>query len=48
MANCERVVEIIQIEFGEGRLPMECVLKTVVLIPKGNGQFRGIGLVEVL
>ena len=27
---------------------VECTWKTVVLIPKRNGNFRGIGLVEVL
>ena len=26
----------------------ECVWKTDVLIPKGNGDFRGIGMFEVL
>ena len=33
--------------FREGKLAEEAMWQTVVLIPKGKGEFRGIGLVEV-
>ena len=35
-------------EFRDIRLPAECMWQMLVLIPKRNGEFRGIGLVEVL
>ena len=41
------MVEITQTAFREGKLSEEATWKTVVLIPKGKGGFRGIGLVEV-
>ena len=47
-SNWDQVVEILQTTFRYGRLPVECTWQTVVLIPKGNGEFRGIGLVEFL
>ena len=37
-----------QMEFREGRLPTECTCQKVVLTPKGNYNFRGIGMMEVL
>ena len=36
-----------QTAFREGKLAEEVAWQTVVLIPKGKGEFRGIGLVEV-
>ena len=42
-----KVVEITQTAFSEGNLVEEATWQTVVLIPKGKGEFRGIGLVEV-
>ena len=36
-----------QTTFREGKLAEEATWQTVVLIPKGKGEFRGIGLVEV-
>ena len=36
-----------QTAFREGKLAEEATWQTVVLIPKGKGEFRGIGLVEV-
>ena len=42
-----KVVEMTQTAFREGKLAEESTLQTVVLIPKGKGEFRGIGLVEV-
>ena len=46
--NCLKVVAIVQAEFRDGTLAEECTWQTVVFIPKGKGDFRGIGLVEVL
>ena len=42
-----KVVEMTQTAFWEGNLAEEATWQTVVLIPKGKGEFRGIGLVEV-
>ena len=41
-------MEILQIDFRDGRLPTECTWQKVVLITKSNGEFRGIVIVEVL
>ena len=40
-----RVVEIIQTAFREGELAEESTWQAVVLIPKGKGDYWGIGLV---
>ena len=42
----EKVVEIMQMAFREGELTEEATWQTVVLIPKGKKEHRGIGLVE--
>ena len=42
-----KVVEMTQTAFREGKLAEEAAWQTVVMIPKGKGEFRGIGLVEV-
>ena len=44
----ERVVELIQMALGEGRLAEEAMWQVVVLIPKGGKDYCGIGLVEVM
>ena len=44
----DRVVEILQTYFWGGRLPTEFTWKMAVLIPKGNGKFKGIRIVKVL
>ena len=41
-------MDIIQKEFRDNRLTEECTQKMVVLIPKGNWEFREIGLVELI
>ena len=41
-------MELTQTAFWDGNLAEEATWKTVVLIPKGKGEFRGIGLVEVI
>ena len=46
--NWYRFIDLVQMEFREGRLLDKCTWNMFVLIPKGNGEFRGIGLVEVL
>ena len=43
-----KVVELTQTAFREGNMTEEATWQTVVLIPKGKGKFRGIGLVEVI
>ena len=42
-----KVVEMTQTPFRDGKLAEEAAWQTVVLIPKGKWEFRGIGLVEV-
>ena len=42
-----KVVEMTQTAFREGKLAEEAAWQTVVRSPKGKGEFRGIGLVEV-
>ena len=44
----EKVVELIQTAFRDGELAEEATWQAVVLIPKGQGDYRGIGLVEVM
>ena len=41
-------MELIQTAFRDGDLAEEATWQAVVLIPKGKGDYRGIGLVEVL
>ena len=44
----DKVVDMIQYAFREGRIPVECKWQTLVLIPKGNDEFCGIRLMEVI
>ena len=44
----EMFVGIIQAAFCEGHLVEECAWKTVVLTPKGNINFCGIGFAKLL
>ena len=46
--NWDRLVDILQTYFWGFRLPTELTWKVVVLITQGNGEFRGIGLIELL
>ena len=41
-------MEIVHTAFREGELAEESTWQAVVLIPKGKGDYRGIGLVEVM
>ena len=45
--NRNRVVDLIQTCFREPQVPTQMLLSTVVLLPKGNGDYRGIGLLEM-
>ena len=47
-ANWDWVEEIIQKAFMDVRPPADRTWQTVVLIIKGNGKFRGIGIVDGL
>ena len=42
------MVELVQTTFWEGELADESTWQAVVLIPKGEMDYRGIGLVEVM
>ena len=44
----QSVVKLVQTAFETGELPTELFWSTVVLLPKGGGDFRGIGLIEVI
>ena len=41
-------MDLVQTAFWEGEIAEETTWKTVVLIPEGRKEYRGIGLVEVL
>ena len=41
-------MELVQTAFRDGDLAEEATWQVVVLIPKGKGDYRGIGLVEVM
>ena len=47
-SNWGRVVDIVQTAFMEGRLVEENMWQAVVLTPKGEMEYRVIGLVEVM
>ena len=42
------LVDLVQTCFQEQSLPSQMVWSTVVLLPKGGGGFRGIGLLEII
>ena len=48
VSNWERLVDIFQTAFRLGRLVEENMWQTVVLIPKGKGDYCDIGLVELM
>ena len=41
------MVRLVQRNFMDGTPPLELAWKTMVLTPKGNGEYRGIGIIEV-
>ena len=45
--NCDRVVELVQCCFQERQVPTQMSWSTVVLLPKGNGDYQGIGLLKI-
>ena len=44
----ENVVSVIQEAFREGYIPEALMWTTILLIPKGSGEYIGIGLVETI
>ena len=46
--NWEKLVDLVQMAFREGRLAEEAMWQAVVLIPKGEKDYCRIGLVEVM
>ena len=44
----EIVVRLVKLEFRDGTMPEEIDWSTMVLLPKGRGEYQEIGLVEVL
>ena len=48
MMNWVKLVALVTVDFGEGRLAEEAMWQAVVLIPKGKGEYRGIGLMKVM
>ena len=48
MTKWEKVVALERADLGEGRLAEESMCQAVVLIPKGKGGYRIIGLVDVV
>ena len=44
----EMLVRLVQVMFRDGTVPVEIAWEKMVLIPKGKGNHRGIGLAEVL
>ena len=46
--NWLKVVATVQAVFRYRALAEECTGHTVVLVPKGKGDFQGIGIVDVL
>ena len=44
----EKLVDMVQTAFWEGEMAEEATWKTVVLLPKGRKEYRGIGLEEVM
>ena len=44
----DKVVSVIQVAFWEGYIPEALMRTTMVLIPKGRGKYRVIGLVETI
>ena len=43
-----KVIALIQKHFREGHPGEECMWQTIVIISKGHGDFRAIGLINVL
>ena len=41
-------MDLVQTDFRERRLPVECIWKTAILLTKGNVNFQFIVLVEVI
>ena len=44
----DKVVSVVQESFREGNIPEVLMWTTMVLIPKGKGDYRGIGLLQTM
>ena len=44
----EIVMELVQTDFQDGVITEEATCQAMILIPKGGGDYRGIGIVEVV
>ena len=44
----EMVMELVQTDFQDGFIKEEATCQAMILIPKGGGDYRGIGIVEVV
>ena len=42
------VVRLVQVMFRDGTVPVEISGEKMVIVPKGKGEYKGIGLVEIL
>ena len=47
MHNWEQLVDLVHTVFKDSTLPIDCTWNMVVLLMKGNGNYRGVGIVEV-
>ena len=47
-ARWEGLVSMAQLNFQEGIISAELIWTTMILLPKGKGEYRGISLVEVI
>ena len=43
-----KLVQLVQHCWSTGALPLALCWSTLVALPKGNGEFRGIGLLEIV
>ena len=44
----DKLVSVMKLAFREGRIPMSLTWTMMMIITKGGGEYRGIGLVEVI
>ena len=48
MMHMYKVLFLVRVDFGEGRLVKKARWQAMVLIPKGIGEYRNIGHMEVV
>jgi hypothetical protein len=47
-SNWLKLVELVQLAFKTGEIPEAMAWLVMIMLPKGGGDYRGIGLVEVV